>query len=671
MGERHGRPRHPHSDQKLPPWRAVGARLSEDVVTPQERKQKGNILVIDDEPDDLDLLTTILTEHGYPVCPAKDGESGLELVKRRLPDLVLVDISLPGMNGYQVCASLKNDPITRNIPLILIVPIHHSINQPKAMLSGSVDYIASPFDAEEVLWRVETHLALHRLRANLESAVLGRATEQTLTCEELERAVRETLALTRITGRKHAEEKLRERESELRQVLDLAPQHIAVFGPDGSRLFANQASLDYYGLTLESWRSCDPGRFLHPDDVERIGSVKQHTDLSDAFAHDAEVRLLRKDGTYRWFLIRRKALLDGRGDLLRWYVAATDIDDRKLSEERLQTENVVLREEIDKASMFEEIVGNSRPLQTVLSRVAKVAPTETTVLVTGETGTGKELVARAIHRLSRRSRRAFVSMNCAAVPRDLVASELFGHEKGAFTGATQRRLGRFELAEGGTIFLDEVGELPADTQISLLRVLQEHEFERLGGAKSIRTDVRVIAATNRDLEAAISAGSFRSDLFYRLNVFPIVVPSLKERREDIPILVQYFIDRFARKAGRKITGINKKSLDLVQAYSWPGNIRELQNVIERSLIVSPGDIFSVDESWLSKGVSPRSSRSQAPTPVEPNQSREREIIEAALAESRGRVSGPAGAACKLGIPRSTLESRIRALKIHKSQFKFH
>ena len=279
---------------------------------------------------------------------------------------------------------------------------------------------------------------------------------------------------------------------------------------------------------------------------------------------------------------------------------ATDIDDRKQAEERLQHENVALREEIDKASMFEEIVGTSAALQAVLSRVSKVAPTDSTVLITGETGTGKELVARAIHKRSQRSSRAFVSVNCAAIPRDLIASELFGHEKGAFTGATQRRLGRFELAEGGTIFLDEVGELPAETQIALLRVLQEHEFERVGGTRSIRTDVRVIAATNRDLQAAIAAGTFRSDLFYRLNVFPIEIPPLRERREDIPLLVEYFIDRYARKAGKSIRRVNKKSLDLLQSYPWPGNIRELQNVIERSVIVCETENFSVDESWLSR-----------------------------------------------------------------------
>jgi PAS domain S-box-containing protein len=634
-------------------------------VTPQDGKQKGNIVVIDDEPANLDSLAAILTEEGYSVCPANDGESGLQLVTRGLPDMVLVDVSLPGMNGYQVCASLKNDPATRNIPLILIVPIYHSINQPKAMLSRSVDYIASPFDAQEVLWRVETHLSLNRLRANLESAI-GHATKEAVTCEQLESALRQTHTLARITGRKHAEEKVRERESELRQVLDLAPQHIAVLGPEGSRLFANQASLDYYGLTLESWRGCDPGKFLHPDDLGRMASVAQHTELSNV---SAEVRLLGKDGTYRWFLIHRNALLDGRGDLLRWYVAATDIEDRKQAEERLHTENVALREEIDKASMFEEVVGNSPPLQTVLSRVAKVAPTDTTVLVTGETGTGKELVARAIHRLSQRSQRAFVSMNCAAVPRDLIASELFGHEKGAFTGATQRRVGRFELADGGTIFLDEVGELPPDMQIALLRVLQEREFERVGGVQTIRIDVRVIAATNRDLTAAVASGSFRQDLFYRLNVFPVEVPALRDRAEDILMLVEYFVQRYARRVGKNFRSIDKKTLGLLQNYDWPGNIRELQNIIERSVILNSGDVFFIDESWLTKQPARRpQGDSLALSQGEPRS--EREIIEAALVECRGRVAGQSGAAAKLGVPPSTLDHRIKSLHIDKRQFKF-
>jgi formate hydrogenlyase transcriptional activator len=361
-------------------------------------------------------------------------------------------------------------------------------------------------------------------------------------------------------------------------------------------------------------------------------------------------------------------LRDEQGRVTRWYVAATDIEDRKQAEQRLQDENVALREEIDKASMFEEIVGRSPALQTVLTRVSKVAPTDSNVLITGETGTGKELVARAIHRRSRRSSRAFVSVNCAAIPRDLIASELFGHEKGSFTGATQRRIGRFELAEGGTIFLDEVGELPAETQIALLRVLQEREFERVGGTGSIQTDVRVIAATNRDLEAAIATGVFRRDLFYRLNVFPIEMPALRERREDIPLLVEYFIDRYARQAGKSFQTANKRSLDLLQSYPWPGNIRELQNVIERSVIVCETENFSVDESWLSRKPIASGPTSQ----LELSQKladHEKEMIEAVLSESGGRVFGPSGAAARLGMPRSTLESKIRSLKINKNRFR--
>jgi formate hydrogenlyase transcriptional activator len=318
--------------------------------------------------------------------------------------------------------------------------------------------------------------------------------------------------------------------------------------------------------------------------------------------------------------------------------------------------------------MRDEIVGSSGALQKVHSLVSKVAPTDATVLVTGETGTGKELIARAIHRQSRRSSRAFVTVNCAAIPRDLIASELFGHEKGSFTGALQRRLGRFELAEGGTIFLDEVGELPAETQVALLRVLQEHEFERVGGTQSIQTNVRVIAATNRNLQAAIAAGTFRSDLFYRLNVFPIDMPPLRERREDIPLLVEYFVDHCAKKVKKNIRGITKESLNLLRSYPWPGNIRELQNVIERSVIMCETEDFSVDDTWL-----PREPLATEPKMAlefsETLAAQEKEMIEAALRESAGRVFGPSGAANKLGIARSTLESKIRSLKISKNSFK--
>ena len=342
-------------------------------------------------------------------------------------------------------------------------------------------------------------------------------------------------------------------------------------------------------------------------------------------------------------------------------------DEIKTLKDQLHRENLALREEIGQMSMFEEIVGSSPVLKAVLSRVARVAPTDSTVLIVGETGTGKELVARAIHKRSQRSARAFVSVNCAAVPPSLIASELFGHEKGAFTGAQQRRLGRFELAEGGTIFLDEIGELPAETQVALLRVLQEREFERVGGSHPISANVRVIAATNRNLQVAIAAGTFRLDLFYRLSVFPIEVPPLRERKEDIPVLLEYFTKRYASKLGKYIKIVDRRTLDLFQSYHWPGNVRELQNVIERSVILCDGEAFSVEESWLSR--EPLQPNTPLRLPPGKLRDRQKEMIEAALAESNGRVSGPSGAAAQLGIPSSTLESKIKALKIKKNRFK--
>ena len=460
----------------------------------------------------------------------------------------------------------------------------------------------------------------------------------------------------------------REQEIEVRQILDLVPQLIAVYGPNRERLYANRAFLDYVGFTLEEWRhTLGRGRHLHPDDIEQIGGFFDHA-IARGSAGELELRLRKRDGMYRWFLARFNPLRDEQGQITRWYIAATDIEDRKQAEDSLRRENVALREEIDKASMFEELVGASPALQAVLSRISKVAPSDSTVLITGETGTGKELVARAIHRRSNRASRAFVSVNCAAIPRDLIASELFGHEKGAFTGATQQRLGRFELASGGTIFLDEVGELPAETQIALLRVLQEHQFERVGGTRPIHAHVRVIAATNRDLQAAINAGSFRSDLFYRLHVFPIEIPPLRQRTEDIPLLAEYFIDRYARKAGKRIVSVDKRTLQLLQSYPWPGNIRELQNVVERSVIVCETPTFSVDDSWLSE--QPRERRLEGQLYLSQKVAvQEKELIEAALRECKGRLSGPSGAAVKLGIARSTLQSKIRSLNINRNRFK--
>jgi PAS domain S-box-containing protein len=468
---------------------------------------------------------------------------------------------------------------------------------------------------------------------------------------------------------------LENREAKIRRLVDANILGIFIWNVEGAIVGANEAFLqmvqyDRDNISSRSvrWTELTPAEWGERD--QRALAELQAT----ATVQPYEKEFFRKDGSRVPVLIGA-AIYEGSRN--KGVAFVLDLSEQKRAEreiralkDQLYRENLALRDEVDRASMFEEIVGTSKPLQAVLSRIAKVAPTDSTVFITGETGTGKELIARAVHKRSRRSGRAFVSVNCAALAPSLISSELFGHEKGAFTGATQRRLGRFELADGGTIFLDEVGELPPDTQVALLRVLQEREFERVGGAQSIHVDVRVIAATNRDLKAAIAAGTFRQDLFYRLNVFPVEVPPLRERKGDMLMLVEYFVQRYASRTGKNIRSIDKKTIELFQSYNWPGNIRELQNIIERSVILSSGDLFSVDKSWLPKESSQTVSRVQAPQPFKGDSRSERETIEAALAESRGRVLGPSGAAAKLRIPPSTLESRIKTLKIRKSDFKF-
>jgi PAS domain S-box-containing protein len=601
-----------------------------------------HILHLEDDPNDAELVQETLVAGGIGCHVTRvENEAGfVASLEHGGFGLILADYTLPSFDGLSALKIARQG--WPHVPFIFVSGTLDEEVAIEALKIGATDYV------------FKTRLS--RIVPSVRRAL---------------REAEERIELSR------AGEALRRSEAYLAQAQRLS--HTGSFGWDVSsgEIYWSQETFRIF--------ECEPAAKVtidsvvqrtHPEDrsyaqqmIDRVSREKDNFDF--------EHRLLTPDGSVKYVRVVGHPS-EGESGGFEFVGAVTDITERKVAEaqlrgaldeiktlrDQLYKENIALREEIDKTSMFEEIVGESPALQAVLARVAKVAPTDSTVLITGETGTGKELIARAIHKRSRRSSRAFVSVNCAAIPATLIASELFGHEKGAFTGALQRRLGRFELAEGGTIFLDEVGELPAETQIALLRVLQEREFERVGGSQTIRADVRVIAATNRDLESPIAGGAFRRDLYYRLNVFPIETPSLRERREDIPTLIEYFIHRYSNKTGKKIGTIEKRTLELLGSYAWPGNIRELQNVIERSVIVCETDLFSVDPSWLSL----KSSSGQSEGPIAKSAG-EREAIETALAAAGGRVSGPSGAAAQLDMPASTLESKIRALKINKFSFK--
>jgi PAS domain S-box-containing protein len=600
------------------------------------------IVHLEDDQRDAELVQGTLEAEGIDcqvTCVETEPDFVASLEQNGL-DLILADYTLPSFDGLSALKIARKE--RPGVPFIFV--------------SGTLD--------EEV--------AIEALKIGATDYVFK--TRLSRIVPSVQRALREAEERSELS---HAEEALRRSEAYLAEAQRLS--HTGSFGWDVShreiywsretfRIFEYEP-IARVRLELVVQRTHPDDRLAVQQFIDRVSSERTNFDF--------EHRLLMPGGAVKY--IRVVGHPSEKESGFEFVGAVTDITERKVAEAALQKaldeirnlrdqlykENIALREEIDKASMFEEIVGDSPALQAVLARVAKVAPADSTVLITGETGTGKELIARAIHKRSRRASRAFVTVNCAATPTALIASELFGHEKGSFTGAMQRRVGRFELAEGGTIFLDEVGELPAETQIALLRVLQEREFDRVGGSQPIRTDVRVIAATNRNLQGAIAQGAFRKDLFYRLNVIPIEMPPLRERTEDIPTLIEYFVQRYSRKAGKKIATIEKRTMELLKSYAWPGNIRELQNVIERSVIVCDTDVFSVDPSWLSVDSPTQEDEGTARKPA----AQEKEEIEAALATSGGRVSGPAGAAVQLNMPASTLESKIRSLKINKFRFK--
>lgn len=479
-----------------------------------------------------------------------------------------------------------------------------------------------------------------------------------------------TIILRDVTERKRAEEELRQSEARFRNMADTSPMMIWVAGTDMLCTYVNKLWLDFTGRTMEDEVDTGWAQGIHPEDYARALEIYNSAfDRREPFK--MEYRLRRADGLYRWVLNTGAPRFSTQKDFLGYIGSCIDITDRQESEEQLrrahdelkqlknqlEAENIYLQQELQLDQNFGEIVGQSDPIKYVLSKITQVATTDATVLISGETGTGKELVARAIHAAGARKDRPLIKVNCAALSASLIESELFGHEKGAFTGAAARKIGRFELADRGTIFLDEIGELPLELQVKLLRVLQEGEFERVGGSKTIKLDVRIIAATNRNLKLDVDKGAFREDLWYRLNVFPITVPPLRQRKEDIPQLVNHFATKFAKRLGKTITSVSPRSIQRLRAHSWPGNVRELANVIERAAIHTQGSVLHLADSL--EQVKEESPATQSLDEMV------REYIIGTLENTGWRVEGAYGAAKILGLNASTLRARMNKLGIHR------
>ena len=582
---------------------------------------KSVILVVDDNPDNLGILFDLLSEQGFEILIAEDGESALQQADYVHPHLILLDILLPDMDGFTTCEQLKKRPDTKDIPVIFMSALTDTVDKVKGLQLGAVDYITKPFQHQEVLARVNTHLTLQRLKARLKESE-----------ERLSRIV----------------------ESAMDAILTLDQTgHVRLFNRAAERVFRCTAHAAI-GQSFEPFFTEETRKILNDylQEGESGQPVRQAMWLPEG--HTA----MRADGE-AFPIEATLSHAQTSGDAL-YTIILRDIEERKRAEaerQKLRGLNLYLEQELRAAHEVEEFIGSSRSLREVMRNVQQVADTEATVLITGETGTGKELIARAIHRLSARKDKVLVKLNCAAIPAGLVESELFGHEKGAFTGALARKIGRFELANGGTLFLDEIGELSLDLQAKLLRVLQEGEFERLGSSHTTTVNVRIVAATNRDLAKCVAAGEFRADLFYRLNVFPIPLPPLRERKDDLLVLVEHFVKRYATKYGKHIDTVPERMVTALQAYDWPGNVRELQHVMERAVILTQGHQLAFDEGFLHAKAAELSSRVITLAEVERNH------ILKVLEDTGWRVSGKEGAAELLGLKPTTLESRMKKLGI--------
>lgn len=581
------------------------------------------VLMVDDTPANLGVLYEVLSGVGYTVLVAEDGESALERAAYARPDLILLDVMMPGIDGFETCRRLKEQPLTQDIPIIFMSALSDTVDKVKGLRLGAVDYVTKPFQHEEVLARIHTHLLLQQLKRALS-----------------------------------------EREARLAAIVHGAMDAILTFNRDGLVTLFNPAAEIIFHRTATAVVN-QPLDLLLSEPLRRV--VREYQQRGDARLWVPE-GLYALRGSGEAFPVEATLSQATANEQPLYTMIIRDIEARKQAEaefNRLHGLTLYLQDEIQADHDFEEMVGASAMLRTVLQDVETVASTQATVLVTGETGTGKELIARAIHNRSNRQVKPLIKLNCATIPAGLAESELFGHEKGAFTGALTRKLGRFELANGGTLFLDEVGELSLDIQAKLLRVLQEGEFERVGGSQTLKTDVRVIAATNRDLEQRCREGHFRPDLYYRLNVFPIQAPALRDRREDVPLLVRHFVQKYATSLGKHIETVPLATLERLQAYAWPGNVRELQHVIERAVIVTRGPSLAFGD-WLREPAAEVAAVG-AKTPVTTLEQMEREHILKTLEITGWRVSGEHGAARLLGLKPTTLEARMKKLGIERKR----
>ncbi len=614
-------------------------------------QEQETLLLVDDNPTNLQVLYQTLEGRGYKLLLAKNGEDALNIAHKIQPALVLLDIMMPGMDGYEVCRQIKNDPALADTVVIFLSALDDVEDKVKGFVVGAVDYVAKPFQADEVIARVETHIKIRRL-------------EQAL--EQKNRQLEEDNAIIL--------------ESMGEGLLGVDKQgRITFVNPAGEKITgwteADMVGKDFHELLMHT----DTQEQRYPRDKNPVLQTLQdqqvrHSDSDIFWSRDGQALPVEYTVT----------AINGTVDISSACVVFKDISERKAREqalnqalstvkelkEKLQAENVYLQEEIRTEQDYGEIIGQSSALKKTMEEARQVAMTDTTVLINGESGTGKESMARAIHQFSPRKDRPLIKVNCGAIPESLVESELFGHVKGAFTSAVSDRTGHFELADKGTIFLDEIGELSLDVQVKLLRVLQEQEIQRVGSGGVIKVDVRIIAATNRDLKQMVDEGKFRMDLFYRLNVFPLTVPPLRERKSDIPLLLAKFLSRLSKKLGKPLKGVSEVSMELLMDYDWPGNIRELQNVIERSAILARSDIIDIDDALVpvtcSQVVMAHDNETARPR-FKTLAENEKDYIISVLEKLNWVIGGKKGAAEVLDIPSSTLRSRMKKLGIERPE----